>query len=186
MIPSTPAPDLFELRPGLQGDAEQCVGVWVEASAARDGRHVEGVAARARGKFDRRVAWTVATDSAGGVVGFALATRPGSGIESDPPESPVLGLLAVDPRAQGSGLGRRLLEHVTELLAGQGYSRAVLHVLTDNAGAVGLYERDGWVPWGDPVEHSLLRRDSQTYVRDLTLAVHHDVAGTSTPSGPRA
>ncbi|MEV7963601.1 MULTISPECIES: GNAT family N-acetyltransferase [Oerskovia] len=182
----TTAPDLFELRPGLQDDVEQCLGVWIEASAARDGRRVEGVAARARGKFDQSVAWTVATDGVGDVVGFAVGTRPGSGLASDPPGAPVLGLLAVDPRAQGAGLGRRLLRDVTGLLARQGYSRAVLHVLTDNVGAVSLYERHGWVPRGDPVEHALLRRDSQTYVRDLTRADHHDGADASTPTGPRA
>ncbi|MFF3064874.1 GNAT family N-acetyltransferase [Oerskovia sp. NPDC057915] len=182
----TPAPDLVDLRPGRQDDLEQCLGVWIEASAARDGRQVDGVAARARGKFDRTIAWTVAADRGGDVVGFAVGTPPGSGLASDPPGAAVLGLLAVAPRAQGAGLGRRLLRDVTGLLVREGYSRAVLHVLADNAGAVSLYERDGWVPWGDPVEHSLLRRDSQTYVRDLTLAVHHDVAGTSTPSGPRA
>lgn len=182
----TRASEHFALRPGLQDDLDRCVEVWIEASAARDGRRVEGVAARARGKLDQSVAWTVATDGAGDVVGFAVGTGPGSGLASDPPGAAVLGLLAVDPRAQGAGLGRRLLRDVTGLLARTGYPRAVLHVLTDNVGAVSLYERHGWVPWGEPVEHALLRRDSQTYVRELTRSDHHDGADASTPMGPRA
>jgi len=108
----------------------------------------------------------VAEDS-GRLVGFALATEPASGAQTDPPDAAVLGLLAVSPHAQGDGLGRSLLRATVDGLATRGYRQAVLHVLADNLAAVRLYESEGWRRRGDRFAHPLLQRMSETYVTDL-------------------
>jgi ribosomal protein S18 acetylase RimI-like enzyme len=155
-----------ETRPADAADLEACLAVWVEACAARDGRAFDGVAERARPKFDAGVVWMVA-DGVDGVDGFVLATRPASGLPADPADAPVLGLLATAPDAQARGLGRALLREATARLASLGYERAVLHALLDNVAAVGLYESEGWVAADEPYEHSLLKRPSQRFERVL-------------------
>lgn len=151
------------LRCAVPADLEACLTVWVAACAARDGQAFDGVAERARPKFGAGVVWLVAD----GVDGFVLATPPGSGLPADPPDAPVLGLLATRPGAQARGLGRALLREATARLALLGYQRAVLHALLDNVAAVGLYESEGWVAAGDPFEHSLLKRPTQRFDRLL-------------------
>lgn len=155
------------LRAGHPDDAEACLAVWVEACASRDGRAHDGVADRARPKFDGAVAWLVATDDRE-IDGFVLATGPGSGLPSDPPESAVLGLLAVSPGRQTHGLGRGLLRAATDRLSELGYEQAVLHALIDNVLAVRLYESEGWTAIGAEYEHSLLKRPMRTYARSLS------------------
>jgi GNAT superfamily N-acetyltransferase len=86
---------------------------------------------------------------------------------SDPTDAAVLGLLAVAPAAQGRGLARALIRHVTDQLAELGHTRVVLHALLDNAAALHLYESEGWEAIGEPFEHSLLGRPMRTYERDL-------------------
>ena len=159
----------FVFRSGTAEDAAACVSLWVAACVARDGEAVDGVAERARLKFNNSECWIVAEDPDTGLVGFVLATKPGSGLAGDPPDSPVIGLLAVGPGAQGRGLGGALLTGATAALARQGHERSVLHVLADHHGAVHLYEKNGWRPLGEQFQHSLLGRPSQTYVLDLDL-----------------
>ncbi|TFC58549.1 GNAT family N-acetyltransferase [Cryobacterium sp. TMT2-15-1] len=159
----------FLFRSGTAEDAAGCVSLWVAACVARDGEAVDGVAERARLKFDNSECWIVAEDAAAGLVGFVLATKPGSGLASDPPDSPVMGLLAVTPGAQGRGLGGTRLTGATAALARHGHERSVLHVLADHRAAVHLYEKNGWRPRGELFPHSLLGRPSQTYVLDLDL-----------------
>lgn len=156
------------LRPGTPHDVAACVDLWVESCAARDGVRVAGVAERARAKFDRECVWVVAVDPNESLTGFALATPPGSGTASDPLGAAVIGLLAVAPNTQRSGLGSRLLAAVTDRLTQDGYTEAVLHALTDNAPATRLYAAHGWKALGLPFEHTLLKRDCQAYVRDLS------------------
>lgn len=156
-------------RNGTAEDAAACVSLWVAACAARDGAAVVGVAERARPKFDDSECWIVAEEAATGIVGFVLATKPGTGLAIDPPDAPVIGLLAVAPGAQGRGLGGVLLTAVTAELALHGHGQVVLHVLADHHAAVHLYERNGWRPRGESFQHSLLRRPSQTYVLDLDV-----------------
>lgn len=156
------------IRTGTGSDVDACVALWVEACAVRDGRAVAGVAERARPKFDRAESWIVSTSQDGTVTGFTIATAPGSGIATDPVDASVVGLLAVAPAAQGSGLGAQLLAAVMADLARRGQGRAVLHVLVDNRSAVRLYESQGWVPWGEPFPHVLLGLPVQTYTVDLT------------------
>jgi ribosomal protein S18 acetylase RimI-like enzyme len=161
-------PTVLRLREARSDEVEACVELWVSACAARDGQAYPGVAERARLKFDEATAWIVAERGPDSIVGFALATRPGTGVATDPPFAVVLGLLAVDPRAQGSGLGRELLSAITDSVAALGHAQIVLHVLTENTSAVRLYEAAGWRTQGTTFEHSLLKRPFQTYVRDLS------------------
>ncbi|TFB82534.1 GNAT family N-acetyltransferase [Cryobacterium luteum] len=124
-------------------------------------------AERAQPKFDDSECWIVAEDTATGIVGFGLATKPGSGLVRDPPAAPVIGLLAVAPDAQGRGLGANLLMVLTTELALRGYDQSVQRVLADHRTAVHLYEKMGWRQLGEPFQHSLLRRPTQAYVLDL-------------------
>src|SRR5689334_13952536 len=126
------------IRDATQSDEAACLALWVKACEARDGRSIVGVAERARPKFNNAESWIVADDPELGLMGFLLATKAGSGLGTDPPEAPVVGLLAVDPSAQGRGLGGSLLSAITGELAQRGYELAVLHVLTENHRAVRL------------------------------------------------
>lgn len=157
---------LSAIRPAAAADIDQCIAIWVDACATRDGRAFPGVAERARPKFDGNAAWFVAgpTDD---VEGFVLATAPGSGEPSDPEDAAIVGLLAVAPGQQTRGLGRALLGAATDELSQRGYRRAVLHALLDNTPAVRLYESEGWVAVGEEYEHSLLKRPMRTFERLL-------------------
>ena len=157
------------IRAGGPDDIERCLQIWTTACAARDGRAFPGVADRARPKFDERIVFLVAGDQ-GRVDGFVLATRPGTGMVTDPVDAAVVGLLAVDPASLGEGRGRALLRAVTAELAGRGHEQAVLHALVDNQAAITLYESEGWVPRGAAYEHSLLKRPTRTFARPLPLA----------------
>lgn len=156
----------FVIREAEPEDVARCINLWVRACAARDGEVLAGVAERAEQKFSKRASWLVAERN-GHIEGFALATKPGTGATSDPADAAVLGLLAVNPEVQGAGLGRQLLRAIETSLEGLGYRQAVLHVLADNAAAVQLYESEGWKRHGDPFDHSLLHRPSQSYVFDF-------------------
>ena len=156
-------------RTGTPADTAECLALWVEACARRDGGAIAGVEERARPKFDRAESWFVAGSPGTGVLGFVLATTPGSGLPGDPSDAPVVGLIAVAPAAQGRRLGQALMLAVADELSRSGHERAVLHVLVDNHPAVRLYTSAGWRPLGEPVEHSLLKRPTQAYLLDLTL-----------------
>lgn len=153
----------FEIRNATQDEVGPCVDVWLRACAARDGKTAPGVAERAEAKFLKKTAWLVAEHD-GQIQGFALATEAGSGGKSDPVDAAVLGLVAVAPEAQGAGLGRQLLRAIETDLASLGYRQIVLHVLADNAVAVRLYESEGWKRQGEPFDHTLLHRPTQSYV----------------------
>jgi ribosomal protein S18 acetylase RimI-like enzyme len=154
------------IRDAVEDDVDECVELWIRACAARDGDVASGVAERTRTKFGHRALWQVA-GTAGHLDGFALVTNPGSGAPTDPTGAAVLGLLAVAPEAQCNGMGRRLLRATTSRLASLGHRQVVLHVLADNPAAIRLYESEGWRPLGEPFEHTLLRRMTQTYSLDL-------------------
>ena len=49
--------------------------------------------------------------------------------------------VAVHPRAQGTGVGRRLMEHAEELARAGGFHSLGLMVSSHNTGARALYER---------------------------------------------
>lgn len=56
--------------------------------------------------------------------------------------------LAVDPKAQGRGVGRGLVEAAVAAAAQQGATKVTLRVLGPNTGAQRLYERCGFVVEG--------------------------------------
>jgi len=97
----------------------------------------------------------------------------------DPGDAPVVGLLAVAPGAQGRGVASALMDAIAADLALKGHARSVLHVLLDNLAAVRLYASKGWRPMGDAFQHTLLKRPTQTFVREL------DVAGGRTGPEPK-
>lgn len=52
--------------------------------------------------------------------------------------------IAVDAPAQGRGVGRQLLERLIEVARAAGCTHLMLEVRSDNAEAIGLYERFGF------------------------------------------
>lgn len=57
--------------------------------------------------------------------------------------------MAVDPALQGHGVGRKLVLHLEERLAAEGFRRIVLH---SRGHAIGFYERLGYTCFGAPYE----------------------------------
>jgi hypothetical protein len=144
-------------RNGTAKDTSACVSLWVAACATRDGAAVGGVAERARPKFDSSECWIVA-EAATEIVGFVLATKPGTGQANDPPVAPVVGLLAVS-RQSGTRAWRRSPGCCNCVeLALHGHEQSVLHVLADNHTAVHLYEREGWQRLAGAFRSALPRR----------------------------
>ncbi|HYE52895.1 MAG TPA: GNAT family N-acetyltransferase [Azospirillaceae bacterium] len=88
----------------------------------------------------------------GGIVGFA-SSGPcrGAGLPAD---SEIYAIYLLR-RAQGLGLGRRLLEHCMDALWTHGHRSAGLWVLEENRGTRGFYEAMGGVPRGTKVEDGL-------------------------------
>ncbi|KQO60021.1 GNAT family N-acetyltransferase [Curtobacterium sp. Leaf261] len=160
-----PAPSAV-IRVSGRADLDACVALWVAACADRDGRAIDGVADRARPKFEDRVLWLTAWQGAR-LDGFLLATEPGSGMPTDPDGAVVVALLAVAPGHQTRGLGRALLRSATDSLAGLGYEHAVLHALEENVVATHLYRSEGWEALGPTRTHSLLGRPVRTFTRSL-------------------
>ncbi|MDP4333274.1 GNAT family N-acetyltransferase [Curtobacterium sp. A7_M15] len=173
----------FVVRAAVGDEVAACVDLWVRAVAVRDGLpESEAVRERARSKFDvPRVALLVASSgpdrtsvdrSAGttGVAGFALVTAPGTGRDGDPEDAAYLSLLAVDPRAQGHGLGRSLLRAAVAEAGAAGHGRSLLHALDDNAPALRLYRSAGFRPVGDPFPHALNGQPTRVWVADGVVA----------------
>jgi GNAT superfamily N-acetyltransferase len=80
------------------------------------------------------------------VVGFAVFG------DEQPPSAPAsrgeLYAMNLDPAHWGKGIGRVLLQRVTDALIARGYSEAVLWVVPENERARALYESEGWVADG--------------------------------------
>jgi ribosomal protein S18 acetylase RimI-like enzyme len=158
----TPAsmPDM-QLAAGGPSDVDACVGLWLTATAARDGIEPadvpETVLARARYKLESAaLSWVLARDAEGTPVGFGLTLSPGtSGYVDDPPDAAYVALLAVAPQAQGRGVGGALLDAMTTELSAAGMNSAVLHVLETNTAARRLYDSRGWTVSGSPFPHAL-------------------------------
>ncbi|WP_307816449.1 mycothiol synthase [Nocardioides limicola] len=74
-----------------------------------------------------------------GLVGFHWTKRHASGAGE-------VYVIGVDPTAQGSGLGRVLLEAGLDHLAASGVERVHLYVEGDNTAALALYQRLGFTP----------------------------------------
>lgn len=93
--------------------------------------------------------------------------------------------LYVDPSAQGSGLGSRLLQTAEEALAKRGAKSASLCVFARNAPSIAFYTHQGWKPlhqdgetrydFGEPV---------LTMTKPLTPAAGSPAAVSELHSGP--
>ena len=91
----------------------------------------------------------VVAEEAGRIVGFASI---GPVVDGDARErTSELFAIYVAPHATGTGLGRSLLEHATEVMRMSGSRRAILWVLGANASARGFYEAAGWA-WDGTTE----------------------------------
>lgn len=218
----------FVVRAAARDEAAACIELWTAAVAARDGvPRSAAVRDRARSKFAAaRVALVVASSpssaalagsalagsapaspapagsvSAGSVLaGFALVTEPGTGLPGDPDDAAYLSLLAVDPRAQGHGLGRSLLQRAVAEAGAAGYARTLLHALDDNAPALRLYRGAGFEPVGEPFPHALSGRPTRAWVADgartapatrvragaTAARPPHSATGPTSPGAPRA
>lgn len=157
------------VRAATQDETEACVDLWVAAVATRDGvPESDAVRSRARAKFAAgRVVLVVASESEAvdaALVGFALVTVPGTGLPDDPADAAYLSLLAVDPRAQGRGLGRSLLRAAVAEAERAGHQRCLLHALEDNAPALALYRSAGFRPVGTVFPHALSGRPTRAWV----------------------
>lgn len=82
----------------------------------------------------------------GHLEGFVWLKWHGHDAEEVPAHDPVgeVYVLGVDPSAQGRGLGRALLRVGLAHLAARGCTRAVLYVDRSSAGAVALYQSEGF------------------------------------------
>ncbi|GAA1441408.1 GNAT family N-acetyltransferase [Leifsonia poae] len=159
-------PEGAQLVDGTADDVGACVAVWLSAVEARDGHPaVAGTTERCLAKFERpRVAFVVARTAGSELAGFGLVTAPGGGAATDPPGAAYLALLAVAPAAARHGIGGAILDALVAGSAAAGHDELVLHVLTDNTAAVGLYTSRGWRAYGDGHAHPLTGAASQTYV----------------------
>jgi ribosomal protein S18 acetylase RimI-like enzyme len=90
--------------------------------------------------------FTLVFEAGGRVRGFVS----GGPSRDDVPGGEVYAIY-LDPRWQGRGAGRQMLEAATRLLADAGFPRASLWVLSGNHAARGFYESQGW-RW-DGTEH---------------------------------
>lgn len=167
------------VRAACEDETGACIDLWTTAVATRDGvQESDAVRDRARAKFAaRRVALVVAADD-GGLAGFALVTAPGTGSSDDPADAAYLSLLAVDPRAQGHGLGRSLLRAAVSRAEHAGHHRCLLHALEDNAPALRLYRSAGFRPLGAVFPHALSGRPTRAWIADAgTYGVDGEFAG---------
>lgn len=78
----------------------------------------------------------VVAESAGELVGYA-------GVYVLPPDADVQ-TIAVSPRGQGRGVGRRLLDDLITRAKAAGCTHLILEVRSDNAAAIGMYRSFGF------------------------------------------
>jgi mycothiol synthase len=102
---------------------------------------------------------------AGEIAGFALVRR------WEGESAAFVDILAVDPKAQGAGIGRALLLEVFAAARRAGLAEAQLGVAADNPRALGLYERIGMRP----------RSQLDIYERAITGAQHGQAPSQGSP-----
>jgi ribosomal protein S18 acetylase RimI-like enzyme len=86
----------------------------------------------------------VAEGPAGTPAGYVFATTREDYFTHEPHAH--IEVLAVEPAAEGRGIGRGLLEAVEKWAKGRGYRRMTLNVFHTNTRARALYERAGYEP----------------------------------------
>jgi ribosomal protein S18 acetylase RimI-like enzyme len=166
-------------EPGTRADVTACVALWARALEARDGAAPPAsTAGRVRADFEEPAdAFRVIRGTDGVVEAFGLVMPPGSrtaastGPEASTApkirESAYLALLAVDPTRQRRGGGAALLSALMADVSRAGRPSMFLFVRTDNAVAIGLYERTGFAAIGRPFPHPSIPADFVTYLAPL-------------------
>lgn len=86
----------------------------------------------------------IAEDPPGNPAGYVFVTTREDYFTHEPHGH--IEVLAVEPAAEGRGVGRRLLEAAEAWARGLGYGRMTLNAFVGNARARGLYERAGYEP----------------------------------------
>ncbi len=155
----TPVPLLTTVPLIRPEQARAFASVWVRAVAARDGLAIPAEASDAEVDNERQLmsdsdAWGSVAAMAGRAVGIYLVTqaRTDRGAGAAVEGTAHLLRVAVDPDWWGQRIGERLLAAAAESAAARGYEMLELSVQVDNARAVSLYERSGWVDTGDRYE----------------------------------
>ena len=150
------------IRAGLvPDDVERCAKLWADALAARDGTVDRPVMQqRVRDAFEAPI------------VRFAIATSPGAGFsllerEAGEASRALLHYLAVDPRNAAPGVGSALLRDAIEHARVAAFGSVSLEVRTNNARAISLYERHGFIASGNPTPHPTAGYPMQRYVLSL-------------------
>ena len=133
------------LRPARPDDAEECGRVCFEAFAAiadqhnypRDIPSAEGAAGFYAYLVARPGSYGVVAERDGRIVGSAFVDE----------RSVIVGVspVTVDPREQGSGVGRRLMEHILDRAASRGSAGVRLVQAAYNVRSFVLYARLGFV-----------------------------------------
>lgn len=139
---------ITSLRAGTDDDAAACASLWSEVVAARDGLSAshENEQRAIHKLVKRRISLVVATDDERLITGFSLLLP----VEQGPNTATAhLSMLAVHPKIQARGLGRRLLNATHDAAAAQGIVELTLRVLSANEAARRLYESAGWLSAGD-------------------------------------
>ncbi|MEU5313239.1 GNAT family N-acetyltransferase [Streptomyces sp. NPDC021562] len=99
---------------------------------------------------------TAVAERDGRVVGFTT-------LEGEPPQG-VLGMMFVDPRAIGEGVGRRLFTHVVETAAALGFTQFTIDA---DPNAEPFYEAMGGVPVRRVPSGSIPGRTLTQYLRGI-------------------
>jgi GNAT superfamily N-acetyltransferase len=125
---------LRSLRLRALSDAPEAFGQTVEDAAARPPDEWDA-AARAAAEGERR-AWLVAEDDGGRSIGLVLGRR-------RPPDTLMVFSMWVDPTVRRGGVGRALVDAISEWGASWGARRLVLWVYAGNEPAIRFYRSLG-------------------------------------------
>jgi ribosomal protein S18 acetylase RimI-like enzyme len=135
------------------------VGLWHEGNLV--GYAVAGVSRGAMSGFVRRNAgflarrilmqpWLICTSRFRGRLKLGLRSLSRKKPSPPPARAPSAGrsfgvlAVAIDPAAQGLGLGKLLMNHLETAATERGYGHMHLSVAADNTRAIAFYERLGW------------------------------------------
>ena len=106
--------------------------------------------------------------SEGQDVGIVRGAAPGV-VPGAPPDLAMLISMWVAPEARGKGVGGALVDAVIDWARAQGLTRVRLEVVDDNAPAIALYARKGFVQTGPSVRCAPPREHLREHERTLEL-----------------
>jgi mycothiol synthase len=160
-LPQPPLPAGVRLRAFVPGQDEEAV---VEVNHRAFSWHPEqGAMSVADLRADEAEPWfdpagfLLAVDEQDTLRGFHWTKVHAEGAAGDEPGVPMgeVYVVGVNPDAQGGGLGRALTMAGLRYLAQQrGMDRVMLYVESDNAVAIAVYRRLGFVTWDADVQYS--------------------------------